>query len=154
MTSERSRTTYFAAIATGLVAIVVAGPWARGETTPLDAMRKAAASAPAMQGHDAEARMRDPDSEARWRRLFFDAAVREEGEAQVSCDHRVARRPDVDGGPAAVAVLWERASGRVLLRRGEGSDGAAIDSEAVRRRVADAMPAGTASDALAFRRCR
>jgi hypothetical protein len=107
-----------------------------------------------MQGHDAEARMRDPDAEVRWRRLFFDPALHEEGEGQVACDHRVARRPDLDGGPAAVAVAWDPASGRVLVRRWEISEGAAIDLPALRARLAAAVPANVVVDGLAFRRCR
>lgn len=107
-----------------------------------------------MQGHDAEARMREPDAEARWRRLFFEPAGREEGEAQVSCDHRVARRPDLDGGPTAVAVLFDAKTGRIHLRRWEISDGAGVDLDALRRRLADGAPAGAGVDALAFRRCR
>ncbi|MDK9695319.1 MAG: hypothetical protein OEL76_02910 [Siculibacillus sp.] len=119
----------------------------------VETLRKAA-EAPAMQGHDAEARMRAPDAEARWRRLFFDPAGREEGVAEVSCDHRAARRPDLDGGPAAVAILWDPTSGRILLRRWEASEGAAIDVEALLLRLAEGAPAGARTDALAFRRCR
>ena len=124
------------------------------QQSPLDSLRTAAETAPAMQGHDAEARMRTPEAEARWRRLFFDPAGREEGVAEVSCDHRVARRPDLDGGPAAVAILWDPTSGRIHLRRWETSGGAAIDVEALGRRLAEGAPAGARTDALAFRRCR
>lgn len=124
------------------------------QPAPLDALRTAAETAPAMQGHDAEARMRTPEAEARWRRLFFDPAGREEGVAEVSCDHRVARRPDLDGGPAAVAILWDPTSGRVLLRRWETSESAAVDVEALSRRLAEGAPAEARTDALAFRRCR
>jgi len=140
----------FVAFAAAFPAVVSIG---RAEDTPIEASKKAAASAPAMQGHDAEARLREPDAEARWRRLFFDAAGREEGEPQVACDHRARRRPDVIGGPAAVAILWDPASGRVLVRRWESGE-AAIDLEPLRRRLGEAAPAGTRVEALAFLRCR
>ncbi len=154
MTSERSKALRIGAIAASLAAVVVAVPGAGAETTTLGALEKAAASAPAMQGHDAEARMRDPDAEDRWRRLFFEPAGREEGEAQVSCDHRIAKRPDVDGGAAAVVIAWDPATGRVLLRRWEIAAGASIDLDAITERLVAAAPAGSAVDGLAFRRCR
>ena len=124
------------------------------EDTPKASATTAAESAPAMQGHDAEARMREPDAEARWRRLFFDAATREEGEPQVSCDHRAARRPDAVAGPAAVAIAWDPASGRVIARLWATSDGDPLDLSALTRRLAASTPSGLALDALAFRRCR
>lgn len=154
MTSMRPAEPPFAAIATLLAAVVLAASPLRGQTTSLDAMRRAAESAPAMQGHDAEARARDPEAEIRQRRLFFDPAGREEGKAQVSCDHRVLRRPDLDGGAAAVAVLWTPADGRILARHWEVTDAAAIDLEAMKRRLAEAAPPGAVVDGLAFRRCR
>ena len=154
MTSERSRARLIGAITVVSAALVVAPSSGRGDSTPREALEKAAASAPAMQGHDAEARMRDPDAEVRWRRLFFEPAGREEGEAQVSCDHRIARRPDLDGGPSAVVVLWNRESGRVLVRRWESTDGAAIDLAGAMRRLAEGAAAVVAVDGLAFRRSR
>lgn len=141
-----------------LFALAAALSWAasvgRAETTPISPQTRSGENPPAMQGHDAEARMREPDAEARWRRLFFDPAAREEGEAQVACDHRLTRRPDLDGGPAAVAILVDPASGRVLARRWEISDGAAIDLAALKAGLAAAAPAGAVVDGLAFRRCR
>ena len=110
-------------------------------------------SAPAMQGHDAEAKMRDPAAEARHRRLFFDPALREEGEAQVSCDHRAAKRPGTVAGPAAVVILWEAARGRVLVRRWIAAT-TAIDLAAETARLAEGAPAGASVDGLVFRRCR
>jgi hypothetical protein len=117
MMPEHSRTTYLTAWVAGLATIVATAAAVRADDHLVETLRKAA-EAPAMQGHDAEARMRDADAEVRWRRLFFDPAARETGEAQVSCDHRVARRPDLDGGAAAVAIVWDRASGRVLVQIG------------------------------------
>ena len=154
MTSERSRARSIGAIAVVSAALVVALPSARGDSTPGEAMEKAAASAPAMQGHDAEARLRDPLAEQRWRRLFFDPAGREEGEAQVSCDHRVVRRPDLDGGPAAVMIVYDPVRERVLVRRWAVSEGTAIDLEASKERLAISAPAGTVVEGLGFRRCR
>ncbi len=152
MMSELSRTTCFNACVAVVVALLAAPPVVRAEDSPLEAMRKAAASGSAMQGHDSEARMRDPAAEARWRRLFFDPAGREEGEAQVFCDHRAARRPDSIAGPGAVAILWAPANGRVLARRWESSSGAPIDLDAVKTRVGTAP--GAIVDGLAFLRCR
>lgn len=138
-----------------LVAVVLGtASVGRAEDTPPAATARSAEHPPAMQGHDAEAKMRAPDAEARWRRLFFDAAIREAGEAQVSCDHRVARRPDLDGGPAVVTILWDPARGRVLERRWATSDGGPIDLAAAMRRLGEAAPPGTEIDGLAFRRCR
>ena len=153
MTWERSATKYLNAWVIGL-ATIVAGPSAAGAGDGLVETMRKAAEAPAMQGHDAEARMRDPEAEARWRRLFFDDAGREEGEAQVSCDHRIARRPDVDGGAAAVAIAQHPESGRVLARRWETSEGSAIDLDGVKGRLAAAAPSGSVVDGIAFRRCR
>ena len=140
------------ACATLVATLLVAAPFGRAETTPLDALRQAAERAPAMQGHDSEARMRSPEAEERWRRLFFDPAVRETGEALVSCDHRIARRPDLDGGAAAVAILWDRASGRVWVRRWVAGAGA-IDLAALAGALTAEAPAGAEVDVLGFRRC-
>jgi hypothetical protein len=134
-----------------VAALLVAVPFGRAETTPLEALRQAAERAPAMQGHDSEARMRTPEAEVRWRRLFFDPALRETGEAQVACDHRIARRPDLDGGAAAVAILWDRASGRVLVRRWATAE--AVDLAGLAAALTADAPAGAEVDALAFRRC-
>lgn len=71
---------------------------------------------PGMEGHGAEAQWRDAAAEAQHRRLFFDPAARDIGEAGVSCDHRVARRPELSAGVGAVAVIIDDASGRVLTR--------------------------------------
>jgi hypothetical protein len=152
MMSELSRTTCFIACAAILAAVFAITSEVRAEDTPREAMRKAAAGAPAMQGHDAEARMRDAEAEVRWRRLFFDAAEREEGEALVSCDHRAARRPDSIAGPGAVVILWVPASGRLLARRWESSSEGAIDLDAAKARIGAAP--GAIVDGLAFLRCR
>ncbi len=152
MMSELSRTTCFNACVATVVAILAAPPVVRAEDSALEAMRKAAAGAPAMQGHDSESRMRDAEAEARWRRLFFDPATREEGEALVSCDHRAARRPDTVAGPGAVVILWDPAGGRLLARRWESSSGASIDLDAAKARIGT-MP-GAIVDGLAFLRCR
>ena len=154
MISKALRTPRLGAIAALLAAVIVSAPNSAAQDTPPPSKQDARERAPAMQGHDAEARMREPEAEARWRRLFFDAAGHEEGEAEVACDHRVARRPDLDGGPAAVAIAWDRASGRVLIRRWVVSDGGAIDLEAVEAGLAATAPAGATVDGLAFRRCR
>ena len=152
MMSEHSRTTCFNACAAILVALFAATSVVRSEDSSAEAMRKAAANAPAMQGHDAESRMRDVDDEARWRRLFFDVAEREEGEPSVSCEHRAARRPDTIAGPGAVVILWIPTSGRVLVRRWESSVDAPIDLDAAKARIGE-MP-GAVADGLVFRRCR
>ena len=154
MISRALRTPRSGAISVVLAAVVVTSSNGLAQGASTAPAPEARERAPAMQGHDAEARMREPGAEARWRRLFFDAAAREVGEAQVACDHRVARRPEVDGGPAAVAIAWDRASGRVLVRRWETADGAALDLEAVKARVVVAAPAGAIVDGLTFRRCR
>ena len=152
MMSELSRTTCFNACVALLAAMLAAPSVVRAEDSPLEAMGKAAAGAPAMQGHDSEARMRDADAEARWRRLFFDPAAREEGEALVSCDHRAAKRPDTIAGPGAVVILWVPTTGRVIARRWESSSDAAIDLEAAKARIGAAP--GAIGDGLAFLRCR
>jgi hypothetical protein len=71
---------------------------------------------PAMQGHDAEARMRDAQAEALHRRLFFDPARIEEGSPGVSCDHRVARRPETSAGTGEVVVAVRKTGGEVIVR--------------------------------------
>ncbi len=98
--------------------------------------------APPMAGHDAEARMRTPDDEARWRRLFFDPAAREIGEPGVSCDHRRLRRPETIRGLGAVAIAFDRGDGRLRLRLWLPPTGDVVpDSTSVaadlRRRLAD-----------------
>lgn len=135
------------------VALQATAPFGHAETTPLDALRQAAESAPAMQGHDSEARMRAPEAEARWRRLLFDPALRETGEAEVACDHRIGRRPDLDGGAAAVAILWDRTSRRVVERRWVAG-ATAVDTGALAASLAADAPAGVEVDVIAFRRCR
>lgn len=97
---------------------------------------------PAMAGHDAEARMRTPEDEARWRRLFFDPAAREIGEPGVSCDHRRLRRPETIRGLGAVAIAFDRDDGRLRLRLWLPPTGDVVpDSTSVaadlRRRLAD-----------------
>jgi hypothetical protein len=152
MMSELSRTTCFNACVTIVVAMFAAPSVVRAEDSPLEAMRKAAAGAPAMQGHDSESRMRDAEAEVRWRRLFFEPAAREEGEALVSCDHRAAKRPDTIAGPGAVVILWVPTTGRVIARRWESASGAPIDLEAAKGRIGAAP--GAIVDGLAFHRCR
>lgn len=145
-TRKVARLTVFSAILAVATVVGEGLPAAPGGAAPAD-------PAPAMQGHDAEAKMRDPAAEARHRRLFFDPALREEGEAQVSCDHRAAKRPDTVAGPAAVVILWEAARGRVLVRRWIAAT-TAIDLAAEIARLAEGAPAGASVDGLAFLRCR
>lgn len=116
----------------------------------MEGFARAAESAPAMQGHDAEAAMRDPEAEARRRRLFFDPAGTEEGEGRVSCDHRASRRPDVVAGPAVVAIVSDAVTARVRLRVWRAGD----DAAAVTRDLAARAGAGERVEALAFLACR
>jgi len=149
MTTRTRKLARFAVFPAILAVATVVGrslPAASADAAPAD-------SAPAMQGHDAEAKMRDPAAEARLRRLLFDPAMREQGEAQVSCDHRAAKRPDTVAGPAAVVILWDAAQGRVLVRRWIAST-AAIDLAGETARLAEGAPAGTSVDGLVFLRCR
>lgn len=81
---------------------------------------------PSLAGHDAEARARDPEAEALWRRLFFDTADREVGESGVSCDHRRARRPEAIRGIGFVAVATDGA-GRLRARLWGEPEGGGID---------------------------
>lgn len=119
----------------------------RAEGVPLPASRPeappmAGSEAPPMAGHDAEARMRSPDDEVRWRRLHFDPASREIGEAGVSCDHRRLRRPETIRGLGAVAIATDRRDGHLRLRlwappsSEPAPDPAAVEA-ALRRHLAD-----------------
>lgn len=97
---------------------------------------------PAFRAHAAEHATRDPVDEVRHRRLFFDPAGREIGEAGVDCGHRAAARPDLVAGTGLVAVAWEAASGRVDVRLWvpPGADGRpALAEDAARRQVAAAV---------------
>jgi hypothetical protein len=69
-----------------------------------------------MQGHSAEASLRDAEEEAAHRRLFFDTAIAESGSPGVSCDHRVASQPATSRGVGSVHIVWREADGRVIAR--------------------------------------
>ena len=111
---------------------------------------------PALLGHGAEAAMREAADEARVRRLFFEPAVREIGEAGVACDHRAARRPETVAGRGRVSVLLAP-DGRVLVRRWTAPDAAvAGDDESVLRAAARAagLDADGAVETRVFAWCR
>lgn len=114
---------------------------------------------PAFRGHAAEHATRDPADEVRHRRLFFDAAGREIGEAGVDCGHRAASRPDLVAGGGLVVVAWDAASGRVLVRFWvpPGADGrpSVTEAEARRQVAAAVVPTSSASiESLRFSWCR
>jgi hypothetical protein len=80
---------------------------------PLPAIKR---EEPAMQGHAAEAKLRDANEEAAHRRLFFDDAMAEAGTPGVSCAHRLARQPETSRGIGSVHVVWRETDGRVVAR--------------------------------------
>lgn len=114
-----------------------------------------------LQGHDAEARQRDPAEIARHDRLFAISVPLEEGEPGVSCDHRLARRPETSAGLGAVAVAsrGERPIARLWLAPSPdaSSDRTALAAAATARLRARLAPADAATagiEVAVFHWCR
>lgn len=133
-----------------IVCVLAAGPSHAAESS-LDGMERAR-DVPAMAGHDAEAKARDPADESRRERLFFAPAAIEIGEAGVDCGHRRVRRPDSIAGTGAVVVAVDSVTGRVLLRLWAAPEttrpNAPVDLAALERQARDRLGEGGTNRAI------
>jgi hypothetical protein len=117
-------------------------------------------TAPAFQGHAAEAQMRDEASEKRRRRLFFDDVDIEIGPQGLPCDHVMKTKPQAVAGRGHVVVLALQGAKPLLVRVWFPPAGPPLsEAEALARATAQARDRGAQGavvlqDSLAFAWCR
>lgn len=117
-------------------------------------------TAPAFQGHAAEAQMRDAASERRRRRLFFDDVDIEIGPQGLPCDHVMKSKPQAVAGRGHVVVLTLQGAKPLHVRVWFPPDGSPLsETEALARAVAQAHERGAqgavvSQDRQAFAWCR